>query len=328
MIVVYLKGNYKLTMSKNFSANAANAANAVSTSKITKYIHQSYNAYDTNVVFTTDKINVGFTLSFGKGNDSAVYKNESDLKQIIKSYDIESIETEDTESYYVIADEGPIVIKIENLDIYSRYNNNCDYALGFAVDFDEPEYFEDSNITPFNIDRDGVMWSIPVQESSRPNNSSVFYQNGKAKYQWTTSRAKAMGEELTEDEKELGVEKTSETTGMMYLTFMVFSKEKEVAQEQEIMRGATRSISRGATRGATRGIGDSVAGRVGYGNSASTSSVASTFKHAKNTSRLVIPVRFRISKDSSVSDVNCSKTLMGAENNMKRKTVIAAPFLP
>jgi len=319
-------------MSKNFSANAANAANAVSTSKITKYIHQSYNAYDTNVVFTTDKINVGFTLSFGKGNDSAVYKNESDLKQIIKSYDIESIETEDNVSYYVIADEGPIVIKIENLDIYSRYNNNCDYALGFAVDFDEPEYFEDSNITPFNIDRDGVMWSIPVQESSRPNNSSVFYQNGKAKYQWTTSRAKAMGEELTEDEKELGVEKTSETTGMMYLTFMVFSKEKEVAQEQEITRSATRSISRGATRGtsggATRGIGDSVAGRVGYGNSASTSSVASTFKYAKNTSRLVIPVRIRISKDSGVSDVNCSKTLRGAEINMERKKIVVAPFLP
>jgi len=319
-------------MSKNFSANAANAANAVSTSKITKYIHQSYNAYDTNVVFTTDKINVGFTLSFGKGNDSAVYKYESDLKQIIKSYDIESIETEDNVSYYVIADEGPFVIKIENLDIYSRYNNNCDYALGFAVDFDEPEYFEDSNITPFNIDRDGVMWSIPVQESSRPNNSSVFYQNGKAKYQWTTSRAKAMGEELTEDEKELGVEKTSETTGMMYLTFMVLSKEKEVAQEQEITRSATRSISRGATRGtsggATRGIGDSVAGRVGYGNSASTSSVASTFKYAKNTSRLVIPVRIRISKDSGVSDVNCSKTLRGAEINMERKKIVVAPFLP
>ena len=319
-------------MSKNISANAANAANAASTSKITKYIHQSYNAYDTNVVSTTDKINVGFTLSFGKGNDSAVYKYESDLKQIIKSYDIESIETEDTESYYVIADEGPIVIKIENLDIYSRYNNNCDYALGFAVDFDEPEYFEDSNITPFNIDRDGVMWSIPVQESSRPNNSSVFYQNGKAKYQWTTSRAKAMGEELTEDEKELGVEKTSETTGMMYLTFMVLSKEKEVAQEQEITRsatrGATRGTSSGATRGATRGIGDSVAGRVGYGNSASTSSVASTFKYAKNTSRLVIPVRIRISKDSGVSDVNCSKTLRGAEINMERKKIVAAPFLP
>ena len=196
-----------------------------------------------------------------------------------------------------------------------------------------------SHITPFNIDRDGVMWSIPVQESWKPNNGSVFYQNGKAKYQWTTSRSKAMDEELAEDDKELGIEKTSENTGMVYLTFMVLCKEKEIVQEKEIMRGgatrsgggATRSgggVSRGST-GVTRTIGEgSVAGRVGYGNSASTSSVASTFKYAKNTKRYVIPVRFRISKDSSVSDVNCSKTLVGAENNMKRKTVAVAPFLP
>jgi hypothetical protein len=114
---------------------------------------------------------------------------------------------------------------------------------------------------------------------------------------------------------------------MMYLTFMVFSKEKEVAQEQQIMRGGggmTRSSG-----GGTRSIGEgSVAGRVGYGNSASTSSVASTFKYAKNTSRLIIPVRIRISKDSGVSDVNCSKTLRGAENNMERKKIVVAPFLP
>jgi hypothetical protein len=141
-----------------------------------------------------------------------------------------------------------------------------------------------------------------------------------------------MDEELAEDDKELGIEKTSENTGMVYLTFMVLCKEKEIVQEKNNMRGgATRSgggVSRGST-GVTRTIGEgSVAGRVGYGNSASTSSVASTFKYAKNTKRYVIPVRFRISKDSSVSDVNCSKTLTGAENNMKRKTVTVAPFLP
>jgi hypothetical protein len=153
-----------------------------------------------------------------------------------------------------------------------------------------------------------------------------------------------MGEELTGDDKELGIEKTSENTGMMYLTFMVLSKEKEIVQEKEITRscgmrsggmrsgGATRGggdSEGGVSRSITRTIGEgSVAGRVGYGNSASTSSVASTFKYAKHTKRYVIPVRIRISKDSSVSDVNCSKTLVGAENNMKRKTVTVAPFLP
>jgi hypothetical protein len=323
-------------MSNNSSSATATAATAATVAPIVNVsdsIQLSYNAYNTDVVYTTDMINVSFKVSFGKGNDSALYKNESDLKQFNKSYEIETLKTGDAESYYVIAEEGPLVIKIENPDIYSRYNNNSDYALGFAVDFDEPDYLEQSHITPFNIDRDGVLWSIPIQEPWKPN-SSVFYQNGKAKYQWTTSRSKAMGEELTDDDKELGIEKTSENTGMMYLTFMVLSKEKEIVQEKEIMRGgcgATRSGC-GATRssgGGTRSIGEgSVAGRVGYGNSASTSSVASTFKYAKHTKRYVIPVRIRISKDSSVSDVNCSKTLTGAENNMKRKTVVVAPFLP
>jgi len=321
-------------MSKNSSSASTDATAPIV--RVSDSINLSYNAYDTD--YTADKLNVGFKVLFGKGNDSALYKNESDLKKFNKSYEIETLETNDAESYYVIAEEGPFVIKIENLDIYSRNNDNYDYALGFAVDFEEPDYLVQSHITPFNIDRDGVMWSIPVEENWNPN-SSVFYQNGKAKYQWTTSRSKAMDEELAEDDKELGIEKTSENTGMVYLTFMVLCKEKEIVQEKNNMRGgatrsgggATRSgggVSRGST-GVTRTIGEgSVAGRFGYGNSASTSSVASTFKYAKNTKRYVIPVRFRISKDSSVSDVNCSKTLTGAENNMKRKTVTVAPFLP
>lgn len=311
-------------MSKNSSETSASASAAVAPIvKVSDCIQLSYNAYK-DVVCTTDMINVSFKVSFGK----KCLINFP--KQLSKSYEIETLETEDTESYYVIAEEGPIVIKIENPDIYSRYNNNYDYALGFAVDFDEPDYLEDSHITPFNIERDGVMWSIPIQEPWKPN-SSVFYQNGKAKYEWTASRSKAMGEELTEDDKELGIEETSENTGMMYLTFMVLSKEKEIVQEKEITRGggATRSIGGGMRGSVSRSIGEgSVAGRVGYGNSASTPSVASTFKYAKHTKRLVIPVRIRISKDSAVSDVNCSKTLVGAENNMKRKELVVAPFLP
>lgn len=321
-MIVYIKNNYILIMSKNSSDTSVSAAVAPIV-KVSDSIQLSYNAYK-DVVCTTDMINVSFNVSFGK----KCLINFP--KQLSKSYEIETLETDDTESYYVIAEEGPIVIKIENPDIYSRYNNNYDYALGFAVDFDEPDYLEDSHITPFNIERDGVMWSIPIQEPWKPN-SSVFYQNGKAKYEWTTSRSKAMGEELTEDDKELGIEETSENTGMMYLTFMVLSKEKEVVQEKEITRsgGATRSIGGGMRGSVSRSIGEgSVAGRVGYGNSASTPSVASTFKYAKHTKRLVIPVRIRISKDSAVSDVNCSKTLVGAENNMKRKELVVAPFLP
>ena len=303
-------------------------ANAAPVSKITNNIQVSYNAYDENVVCTTDKMNVSFNISFGKGKDSLVYTNERDLKEFTTEYMVETVENDSSKHYYVAAQEGPLQVRIENLDIYSRYNNNCDYALGFAVDFEEPEYLEESNYTPFNIDRDGVMWSIPVEELWKGSSPSVFYQNAKAKYQWTTSRAKCMGEELAEDEKEVGVEKTSETTGLMYLSFMILSKEKEVVQEREITRSCNLR-SGGVSRSITRSIiPDTVAGRVGYGHAATSSSVASTFKYAKHTSRVVIPVRIRISKDSAIGDMNCSKTLKGAEVNMERKKVVVAPFLP
>ena len=303
-------------------------ANAAPVSKITNNIQVSYNAYDENVVYTTDKMNVSFNISFGKGKDSLVYTNERDLKEFTTEYMVETVENDSSKHYYVAAQEGPLQVKIENLDIYSRYNNNCDYALGFAVDFEEPEYLEESNYTPFNIDRDGVMWSIPVEELWKGSSPSVFYQNAKAKYQWTTSRAKCMGEELVEDEKEVGVEKTSESTGLMYLSFMILSKEKEVVQEREITRSCNMR-SGGVSRSITRSIiPDTVAGRVGYGHAATSSSVASTFKYAKHTTRVVIPVRIRISKDSAIGDMNCSKTLKGAEVNMERKKVVVAPFLP
>lgn len=155
-MIVYIKNNYILIMSKNSSDTSASAAVAPIV-KVSDSIQLSYNAYK-DVVCTTDMINVSFNVSFGK----KCLINFP--KQLSKSYEIETLETDDTESYYVIAEEGPIVIKIENPDIYSRYNNNYDYALGFAVDFDEPDYLEDSHITPFNIERDGVMWSIPIQE--------------------------------------------------------------------------------------------------------------------------------------------------------------------
>ena len=303
-------------------------ANAAPVSKITNNIQVSYNAYDENVVYTTDKMNVSFNISFSKGKDSLLYTNERDLKEFTTEYMVETAENDSSKHYYVAAQEGPLQVKIENLDIYSRYNNNCDYALGFAVDFEEPEYLEESNYTPFNIDRDGVMWSIPVEELWKGSSPSVFYQNAKAKYQWTTSRAKCMGEELVEDEKEVGVEKTSESTGLMYLSFMILSKEKEVVQEREITRSCNMR-SGGVSRSITRSIiPDTVAGRVGYGHAATSSSVASTFKYAKHTTRVVIPVRIRISKDSAIGDMNCSKTLKGAEVNMERKKVVVAPFLP
>jgi hypothetical protein len=314
-------------MSKILSDSNTTSA---STSKIGDYIPVSYNAYD-DTLFSNDKINVSFNILFGKGKDSLVYTNERELKEFTNKYQVETTENDDSKYYYIIAEEGPLVIKIDNLDIYSNYSNNYEYALGFAVDFEEPEYLNESHYTPFNVDRDGVMWSIPVKKPYEYTSDyeKTFYQNAKAKYQWTASRAKNMGEELTEEEKELGIEKTTESTGLMYLSFMVLHKEKEVVQEHEITRSISRGPSRGPSCGVTRSITDySVAGRVGYGHSATSSSVTSTFKYANNTARVVIPIRIRISKDSAISDMNCSKTLKGAEINMERKKILTAPFLP
>ena len=285
-------------------------------SNISNFIDVSYITAENTINIT----NVSFNITFGKGKDSLVYTDEKDLKEFSTNYQVETIENDNTKCYYVICDEGPFVIKIDNLDIYSRYNSKYDYALGFALDFEEPEYIEESNYTPVNIDRDGVMWSIPVDKIEKKN---VFYQNAKAKYQWTAARCKNINEELTNEEKELGVEKTSETTGLIYLSIMVLSKEKEVVQERE----NTRSYNM-RSGGVSRSISNSVAARVGYGHSATSSSVASTFTYAKNTKRIVIPVRFRISKDSSIIDMNCSSTLIGAKVNMDRKKITTAPFLP
>jgi len=325
-----------MAMNSSAKTTANDTTNATTTSsftsKITDNIPVSYNAYDENVVFTTDKVNVSFNIIFGKGKDALEYSDENELKQFTKNYNVDTLEDNDTKAYYVIADEGPLLIKIDNLDIYSRYNNDkYDYALGFAVDFEEPEYLNNENYTPFNIDRDGVMWSIPA--TNHYNNT--FYQNGKAKYQWNTSRAKDSNVKLTEDEKEIGIEETSETTGLLYMTFMILCKEKEIVQQTEITRSCNMR-SAGTTRGGnvtrggdlTRGINDSVAGRVGYGHSASTSSTASTFKYAKHTSRVIIPVRIRISKDSEVTDMNCSKTIKGAKVNMDRKKIVTPSFNP
>jgi len=99
-------------MSKNASSATAAAAAAAPIVKVSDSIQLSYNAY-TDVVYTTDMINVSFKVSFGKGNDSALYKNESDLKQFNKSYEIETLETDDAESYYVITEEGPILTMLK-----------------------------------------------------------------------------------------------------------------------------------------------------------------------------------------------------------------------
>lgn len=273
--------------------------------------------------YKTNNYDVKFNVSFGEGKDSLVILDEYERKNFKENYNIEVYEkgnkTDDNYmiGYRVVANEGPIVVKLDNIEINS-YDNNYIYALGFALDTKNPEYASEYNTIPYNIDRDGTMWTIPANN----NISYKFDQNPKAQYQWVTKKAMDIDYKPTNEEKMLGLEETTETTGLIYLSFMLFQKRKE---NQEPTRGATRGVTRGATRGATRG-GDSVGARFGYGNEANSSSVKSDYIYIPNTEKYILPIRVRINKDSKISDINCSETLKGAEISALKKQTMTIPF--
>lgn len=282
----------------------------------------SYTTSTIDISYSTSDYDVSFNLNFGEGLDSIIEADEKKRKNYTNSYNIEVFEfgEEDNKQkgYRVVGNEAPVVINVSNISINSINRNDCEYALGFAVDNLEPYYNSENETLPNNIERDGTMWTIPANDRT----SYKFDQNPKAKYQWNIKYAADIGYEPTEEEKELGFEKTSEKTGLIYVTFMVFKKDKP---NYEPSKSITRGVTRGVTRGATRG-GDSSAARFGYGNEASSSSKKSDFEYAKNTEKFILPIRFRINNNSKKNNINCSKTLVGANVNvLKRKTVVV-PF--
>lgn len=283
---------------------------------------ETVNQIDIN--YETNNNNVSFKLKFGKGKNSNDVINSKERTNYSQQYNIELYESEDNKGYRILCDDSPLVVDISNINIIGK--SGYDYALGFAVDNQEPEYPTEESIIPYNIERDGTMWSLP-----NDNNSYKFDQNPNALYQWQTKKACEVGYKVTDEEKELGLEETTEKTGVLYITFMLMYKEKEI-YESDNYRGTTRGITRSG--GATRGGGlrggdsqqDSVAGRFGYGNAATTSSKKSEFKYLPNTERYVLPIRVRINSNSIETNTNCSQNLKGANvNELKRKTMVV-PF--
>lgn len=284
---------------------------------------ETVNQIDIN--YETNNNNVNFKLKFGKGKDSYVVKNAKERTNYTEQYNIEVYEDNDNKGYRILCDDSPLVIDISNINIKGKAE--YEYALGFAVDNQEPEYYSENSITPHNIERDGTMWSLP----SNDYNNYKFDQNPNGEYQWQTKKACEIGYKPSEEEKELGLEETTEKTGVIYITFMLMYKEKEI-YESDNYRGTTRGITRSG--GTTRGGGlrgwdrqeDSVAGRFGYGSAATTSSKKSEFKYLPNTERYVLPVRVRINSNSIETNTNCSQNLKGANvNELKRKTMVV-PF--
>jgi hypothetical protein len=263
--------------------------------------------------YETANHNINFDIAFGEGKDGAVFKNEKERKDFNKNYDVEVFESGSGDDYMrgyrVIANEGPLVIKIGDIRIQNE-NSKYEYALGFALDNVEPEYNYESSTIPRNIKRDGSMWTIPANEGKNYN----FDQNPDAKFQWVTMKALDEGYKPTSEELELGMEESTQNTGMIYLTFMVFRKLKPVP---------VAPVSRGVTRGITRG---SSAARFGYGNETESASVKSEFVFAEGTEKYVLPIRLRIADESEKSKINCSQHLAGANLNTLRRQTMTVPF--
>jgi hypothetical protein len=266
------------------------------------------------VCYNTAKHSIKFDIAFGEGKEDTDEISEDERKDFTKNYDVEVFESGEGDDYMkgyrVVANEGPLVIKLKNISI-QKENSKYDYAIGFAVDNEEPEYNYESSTIPKNITRDGTMWTIPANNGISYNND----QNPKAKYQWVTKRSLEEGYKPTEEELELGMEETTQNTGVIYLTFMVFHKLKPNYMPNTRGGDTTRSATRSSS-----------GARFGYGNEANSASVKSEFEYAEGTERYVLPIRLRISDDSVKSNINCSRNLSGASLNALRRQTMTVPF--
>jgi hypothetical protein len=269
------------------------------------------------VCYNTANHAIKFYITFGEGKEDANEISETERKNFTNNYNIEVFESgtgdDYMKGYRVVGNEGPFVVKIGNICI-NKENSKYDYAIGFALDNEEPEYNYNSSTIPKNITRDGTLWTIPANNGTSHN----FDQNPKAKYQWVNKKALEVGYKPTAEELELGMEETSQNTGLIYLTFMVFHKLKPDYMS------TTRGGGGGATRCCT--TRSSSAARFGYGNEANSASVTSEFEYAGGTEKYVLPIRLRIDDESKISNINCSRNLSGASINTLRRQTMAVPF--
>jgi hypothetical protein len=288
------------------------------------------------ICYNTAEHDIKFSLTFGEGKEEDQSENETERKNFTKNYDVEVFESgegdEYMKGYRVVANEAPLVIKIGDISI-TKENSKYEYAIGIAVDNAAPEYYSNSSTLPNNIERDGTMWTIPANTGTSHN----LDQNPNAKYQWMARRSMEEGYKPTAEELELGMEETSQNTGLVYMTFMVFRKLKAVPEYSTSRGGSGGGATRcgGASRG-LRGGGDdsgeatrssgSVGARFGYGNEASSSSVKSTYEYSAGTEKYVMPIRLRINNNSAKSNTNCSQHLKGASINALRRQTMTVPF--
>lgn len=271
------------------------------------------------IQYKTDDVTVSFCIEFGQGQDANIY-TENDRKNYLTPYDFEEFDIDGKKMYRLLANEGPFVMKIKDVNIipkngeykkriiggYTKY----DYGMSVVLDLNkEPIYETTSGLRPSNdIERDGIPWVV------KNNNILKIDQNGEASFQWTTAKALDKGVKPTEEQIMMGVEERHENSGMIYVSFQPSYTEETIYDDDEEeedegpYKGITRGLSGGVTRGVTRGI--SSAARVGYGSKAKSDSKRVTTKHINN-SRYVLPIRLRIIGDTS-EKTKCAKDLESA----------------
>lgn len=286
------------------------------------------------ICYNTANHDIKFCLTFGEGKEEDQSENETERKHFTKNYDVEVFESgsgssegdEYMKGYRVVANEAPLVIKISDICITNtKDNSKYEYAIGIAVDNVEPEYYSNSSTLPNNIQRDGTMWSIHANTGLSHN----LDQNPNAKYQWMAKRSLEEGYKPTPEELELGMEETSQNTGLVYMTFMVFSKLKAEPEYSTSRGGGATRCGGGASRGLRGGdsdSSDSVGARFGYGNEASSASVKTTYEYSLGTEKYIMPIRLRINNNSAKSNTNCSQHLRGACINALRRQTMTVPF--
>lgn len=249
-----------------------------------------------NIEIKTYKLS--FRIEFGKGIDSTIDSSDNRLNFKDKDkYQIDKLEFNNgTINYRVTGYEGPIITKISNIYIV---NNNEDsdyeykYGIGFALDKEQPKYYNDIDSEPYNIERDGKMWHVPGNNDKEWG----FDQNARALYQLNIKFAKNEGDEMTNFEKLYGMEETTKKTGLFFITITIV--------ESKNYKVRSKGTTRGATRGATRSISNA---RVGYGSEATTSSKKSEYEYI-DVPKIIIPIRFKIYDDSEITNTIVSKDL-------------------
>jgi hypothetical protein len=267
------------------------------------------------VSYETDDVKVSFEIEFGKGNDG--YNTSSYERTAYEEpYDIENHDINSVKMYCLLANEGPFVLKVTNVNVVSKKdlykkiidNGYIKYNYGITTVLDmnkEPIYYSPISFTPSNdVERDGQPWIVPNNKILKVD------QNGQAMFQWSSAKALDKGVKPTPEQELMGVEERHENSGMIYLTF------QPMYQEETIIEYAVPEVTRGLTRGfnleppVTRGF-TSHAARVGYGSRAETKSKTSTAIAVPN-SRYILPIRIRIIGDNFDPNIKCAKDLKSA----------------